>query len=297
MALFSAGSAFAAGIRGGCFALSIARLNMRLRKSLFSSLVKQEIGFFDVTQTGQILSRITSDTTIMSDTLALNVNVCLRSLITAKEVVSSMRTVRSFAGELAEVDRYSIKLLDTYRIQKRSAAAYGGYVWCSELFSLFLVVATLYYGGHLVISGQLSGGQLVSFILYQLQLGYAFDSVAHVYSGLMQAAGASEKVFQFINREPVIPNRNGLKPASLRGHLEFNNVTFAYPSRPETKVLKNVSFKVEPGEVVALVGPSGGGKSSCISLLEHFYETSSGSVLLDGIPIEQYDHSFLHEKV
>jgi len=64
------------------------------------------------------------------------------------------------------------------------------------------------------------------------------QSVAHVYSGLMQAAGASEKVFQFINREPVIPNRNGLKPASLRGHLEFNNVTFAYPSRPETKVLK-----------------------------------------------------------
>ncbi|ELT94942.1 hypothetical protein CAPTEDRAFT_6286 [Capitella teleta] len=351
MGLLAAASALCAGLRGGFFKVAMVRLNIRIRNYLFLSILNQEIGFFDTTKTGDITSRLTSDVTTMSDTLSLNVNVFLRSLIkslgvivfmvrlswrltvvtliglpiimgvssvygqyykklsssvqdslakaneVAEEVVSSMRTVRSFANESDEVKRYDIKLQVTKKLKMKEAFAYAGYIWSNELFALSLIVATLYYGGHLVVNDALTGGSLVSFILYQMELGFALESISYVYSGLMESVGASEKVFEFIDRKPVIRHNGKLKPATLKGHLEFKDVVFSYPSRPETEVLKGVSFKVEPGEVVALVGPSGGGKSSCVNLLEHFYETKSGQVLLDGIDIQQYDHGYLHEKV
>ncbi|TKR97011.1 hypothetical protein L596_010942 [Steinernema carpocapsae] len=115
----------------------------------------------------------------------------------------------------------------------------------------------------------------------------------------MQAVGASRKVFDFIDRKPLVSNDGRIGPdgrvTKLEGRIEFRNVKFSYPIR--LPVMKNLSFTVNPGEVVALVGPSGGGKSSCIAMLEHFYEPDSGEVLLDGIPIREYDHKFLHTKI
>ena len=176
-------------------------------------------------------------------------------------------------------------------------------------------------------------------------------------AGLMEAVGAAEKVFELIDREPKIDHHSGAdKPDVLDGLIEFRNVSFAYPTRPDVQVLKNVSFKAHPGEVVALVGmsvlshppslslslsllslsplslslppppsislspslhltlllslptfsctllysligPSGGGKSSCIAMLERFYEPQSGCVLLDGRPLSQYDHTYFHTRV
>uniref|UniRef100_A0A915I6N5 ABC transporter domain-containing protein n=1 Tax=Romanomermis culicivorax TaxID=13658 RepID=A0A915I6N5_ROMCU len=118
-----------------------------------------------------------------------------------------------------------------------------------------------------------------------------------VYTGLMEAAGAASKVFELIDRKPTIKNDGALEPSSVQGRVEFRDVTFSYPSRPETTVLKGVTFSLDPGEVVALVGPSGGGKSSCISLLEHFYEPSSGQILLDGTPISKFSHKYFHKMI
>jgi ATP-binding cassette subfamily B (MDR/TAP) protein 9 len=132
------------------------------------------------------------------------------------------------------------------------------YCCCLQLFALSLIVATLYYGGHLVVNDELTGGNLVSFILYQMELGFALEvsyrlyflftlltlminllqSISYVYSGLMEAVGASEKVFEFIDRQPEIRNEGKLRPATLQGHLEFKDVVFAYPSRPTSQVLK-----------------------------------------------------------
>lgn len=215
----------------------------------------------------------------------------------AEEVCSSMRTVHSFANEDEEAKRYSERLNVTYKLKIKESFAFAGYMWSTQLFSLSLVVSTLYYGGHLVVNELISGGNLVSFILYQMELGYALESISNVYSGLMQAIGASEKVFEYIDRKPQIPTSGYLAPDKLEGKLEFQNVTFSYPSRPNCKVLENVSFEVKPGEVVALVGPSGSGKSSCVNLLEHFYEMQEGQVLLDGLPINTYDHKYLHKKI
>ncbi|PFX32325.1 ATP-binding cassette sub-family B member 9 [Stylophora pistillata] len=351
MTLISLGTAIAAGLRGGLFNLIAARFTKRISNFLFGSIVKQEIGFFDSTKTGDIVSRLSSDTTKMSDQVGLNINVFLRNCVqsigtcvfmfklswkltivtlvglplvalisdiygdyykklatevqeeTAKaneiaaEVVSSMKTVRSFANEDGEYERYKSKQDGIYRLKVKESFLYGGYRWWTEILSLAIDVIVLLYGGHLVINGDLTGGYLVSFILYLLQLSFYIDEVGEIYTGLMEAVGASQKVFELIDREPKIQNSGVVTPGEVSGEVTFQNVSFAYPTRPDITVLDKVSFSIKPGEVIALVGPSGGGKSTCISLLEHFYEPTSGEVLIDSIPVKNFDHKYLHNKV
>ena len=351
MTLISLGTAIAAGLRGGMFTLIAARFTKRISNILFGSIVKQEIGFFDGTKTGDIVSRLTSDTTKMSAQVGLNINVLLRNCVqsigtcvfmfklswkltvvtliglplvafisdiygdyykklstevqeaTAKaneiaaEVVSSMKTVRSFANEDDECKRYENKQEAIYKLRIKESFLYGGYRWCTEILALALDVIVLLYGGHLVLEGELSGGYLVSFILYQLQLSFYIDEVGEIYTGLMESVGASQKVFELIDRKPKIQNNGIVMPTEVLGEVKFQNVSFAYPTRPDILVLDNVSFNAGPGEVIALVGPSGGGKSTCISLLEHFYEPTAGEVLIDSTPVKNFEHKYLHNKV
>ncbi|KAM8816044.1 ABC-type oligopeptide transporter ABCB9 isoform 3-T3 [Rhynchonycteris naso] len=341
----------ALGIRGGIFTLIFARLNIRLRNCLFRSLVSQETSFFDENRTGDLISRLTSDTTMVSDLVSQNINIFLRNMVkvtgvvifmfslswqlslvtfmgfpiimmvsdiygkyykrlskevqnalarasnTAEETISAMKTVRSFANEEEEADVYSQKLQQVYKLNRKEAAAYMYYVWGSGLTLLVVQVSILYYGGHLVISGQMTSGNLISFIIYEFVLGDCMESVGSVYSGLMQGVGAAEKVFEFIDRQPTMVHDGNLAPDHMEGRVDFENVTFTYRTRPHTKVLQNVSFSLSPGKVTALVGPSGSGKSSCVNILENFYPLEGGRVLLDGKPIGAYDHKFLHRVI
>ncbi|XP_023383913.1 ATP-binding cassette sub-family B member 9 [Pteropus vampyrus] len=351
MCLLAIGSSFAAGIRGGIFTLIFARLNIRLRNRLFRSLVSQETSFFDENRTGDLISRLTSDTTMVSDLVSQNINIFLRNTVkvtgvvvfmfslswqlslvtfmgfpiimmvsdiygkyykrlskevqnalarasnTAEETISALKTVRSFANEEAEAEVYSRKLQQVYKLNRKEAAAYTYYVWGSGLTLLVVQVSILYYGGHLVISGQMTSGNLISFIIYEFVLGDCMESVGSVYSGLMQGVGAAEKVFEFIDRQPTMVHDGNLAPDHLEGRVDFENVTFTYRTRPHTKVLQNVSFSLSPGKVTALVGPSGSGKSSCVNVLENFYPLDGGRVLLDGRPVGAYDHKFLHRVI
>ncbi|XP_014402507.1 PREDICTED: ATP-binding cassette sub-family B member 9 [Myotis brandtii] len=351
MCLLALGSSFAAGIRGGIFTLIFARLNIRLRNCLFRSLVSQETSFFDENRTGDLISRLTSDTTMVSDLVSQNINVFLRNAVkitgvvvfmfslswqlslvtfmgfpiimmvsdiygkyykrlskevqnalarasnTAEETISAMKTVRSFANEEQEAEVYSQKLQQVYKLNRKEAAAYTYYVWGSGLTLLVVQVSILYYGGHLVISGQMTSGNLISFIIYEFVLGDCMESVGSVYSGLMQGVGAAEKVFEFIDRQPTMVHDGNLAPDRVEGRVDFENVTFTYRTRPHTKVLQDVSFSLSPGKVTALVGPSGSGKSSCVHILENFYPLEGGRVLLDGKPISAYDHKFLHRVI
>eukprot|EP00064_Thunnus_orientalis_P016497 superscaffoldBa00003285_g16563 len=298
-----------------------------------------------------IISRLSADTTQVSDLISQNVNVFLRSTIkgagffifmfgmcwkltlvtimgfpfialvsklygeyykkltkevqttlaeankVAEETISAMRTVRSFANECGEADSYYAKLLVMFQLNKKQALAYACYMWSSCISELALEVAILYYGGYLVVTGQMSSGALISFFIYMLELGECLESIASVYTGLMQGVGAAEKVFEYLDRKPKHPADGTEAPDACNGLVEFKDVTFAYPTRPETDILKGVSFTLRPGEVTALVGPSGSGKSSCVTLLENFYLPQQGQVLLDGKPVHTFQHDYLHSKV
>uniref|UniRef100_UPI00398E794E ABC-type oligopeptide transporter ABCB9 n=1 Tax=Pristiophorus japonicus TaxID=55135 RepID=UPI00398E794E len=351
MALIGIVSASSAGARGGLFTLSFARLNVRIRGLLFKSLLQQDIAFFDCNHTGDITSRLTSDTTVVSNMISQNLNVFSRNLIKcvgvcvfmftlswkltvvtllgfpvimmvskfygkyykglskqvqdalgqanniAEETMSSMKTVRSFATEQIELNHYNEKLHNVYNLNKKEALAYTYYTWSSRFVAISVQVAILYYGGYLVVSGHITGGDLISFIIYELELGDSLESIGSVYTGLMQGVGAAEKVFEYMNHQPSVPNNGTLAPEKLTGEVTFRNVSFAYPTRPDTQILKNVSFTLRPGEVTALVGASGSGKSSCVQLMENFYNPQTGEILLDDRPVHEYDHQYLHSQV
>ncbi|KAM6965345.1 ABC-type oligopeptide transporter ABCB9 [Aplochiton taeniatus] len=351
LAALALASSLAQGMRGGAFTLTFARLNLRLRNLLFRSLMRQEIGFFDANHTGDIISRLTSDTTQVSDLISQNINIFLRSVIkslgyfifmfgmswkltlvtlmgfpfiaivsqmygeyykrltkdvqtalaeankVAEETISAMKTVRSFASEEQEAESYYARLMVMFQLNKKQAIAFACYIWSSYISELALQVAILYYGGHLVVTGQISGGTLISFVIYELELGECLESIASVYTGLMQGVGAAEKVFEYLDRKPQNPLDGQEAPDTCKGLVEFKDITFAYPTRPEMDVLRGISFTLRPGEVTALVGPSGSGKSSCVGLLENFYLPQQGQVLLDGKPVHTYEHNYLHAQV
>ncbi|KAJ8354558.1 hypothetical protein SKAU_G00221250 [Synaphobranchus kaupii] len=331
--------------------ITMSCIHTFIQGQVFQSVLKQEIAFFDTMHTGDIVSRITTDTNTMSESLSEKLSLLMwysmrvvflfifmlrlswklsmftalglpiiwvipefsgkfyqalsarvqeslaRANHVATETFSSMKTVRSFANEDGETRRYQQRLEETYSLNKQEAAAYAASTWTNSLSSLALKVSILYYGGRLVTGGAVSSGDLVSFVLYELQFTAAVEVIMSYYPHIKKAIGASEKIFEYVDRKPQVPPDGSLAPETLKGHLQFKNVTFAYPKRPETAVLKGFSLKLKPGEVTALVGPSGGGKSTCVSLLERFYQPQEGEILLDGKPLDSYQNQYLHRKI
>ncbi|XP_067395738.1 ABC-type oligopeptide transporter ABCB9 isoform X2 [Emydura macquarii macquarii] len=308
MSLLAIGSSFAAGIRGGVFTLIFARLNIRLRNCLFKSLVAQETSFFDENRTGDIISRLTSDTTIVSDLVSQNINIFLRNVVKATGVIVFMFSL-SWQLSLVTFMGFPIIMLvsDLYgkyykklskEVQNALAKANNT---AEETISAMKTVRSFasedmeanVYWEKLQQVYKLNKKEALAYTYYVWSSG----SVGSVYSGLMQGVGAAEKVFEFIDRKPTMVNNGTLAPDHVDGKVEFRNVTFSYATRSATQVLQNVSFTLYPGKVTALVGPSGSGKSSCVNILENFYPLQDGQVLLDGQPINMYDHKYLHSVI
>jgi ATP-binding cassette, subfamily B (MDR/TAP), member 9 len=183
----------------------------------------------------------------------------------------------------------------------------------------------VFYGGMLVRNGDMTSGELVSFLLYLQSLSDAFATLGWVFTSLMQAVGAADKVFELMHRKPRItpPSATdevaqssrrvgilgieatktrrqrtyGRRPEDARGEIVLEDVVMYYPARPKRRVLNGLSLKIEPGSIVALVGQSGGGKSSVMSLIQHLYEQSSGRVLFDGIDVNELCPEWLSRNI
>ncbi|KAM4020781.1 antigen peptide transporter 1 isoform 2-T2 [Anomaloglossus baeobatrachus] len=224
-----------------------------------------------------------------------------RSLSAANQVVleifSNMKTVRSFANEDGECQRYEAKLQDIYELNKTEALAYSCNLVANSLSGLVLKVAILYFGGRLVTYGEVSGGELVSFILYELQFTSSVEVLQRMYPDVKKAVGSSKKVLEYMDRTPQLPPPGNLKPTHLKGHVQFKNVTFSYPKRKDTPALQDVSFDLREEQVTALVGACDAGKSTVVQLLLKFYQPQKGDILLDGKPVSEYDNEYYRRMV
>lgn len=215
----------------------------------------------------------------------------------AEESLGNVRTVRAFAREESEVSRYAGQVNNAFELGRKLALAYGAFQGAMGFAAYAAIAAVLWYGGTLVIAGEMGVGDLTSYMLYTLFLAFALGGLSGLYSDFNRAIGASERVFELIDRVPGVVNGNGTKLARVQGHMRLEGLHFAYPTRPEMEVLKGVDIELEPGRVLALVGPSGSGKSTVASLLLRFYDPTAGKVTLDGHDIQSLDTHWLREQI
>ncbi|ERE88233.1 antigen peptide transporter 2 [Cricetulus griseus] len=285
MCLFSVGSSLSAGCRGGSFLFTMSRINLRIRELLFSSLLRQDLGFFQETKTGELNSRLSSDTSLMSRWLPLNANILLRSLV---KVVGLYYFMLRVSPRLTFLSLLDLPL---------TIAAEKVYNPRHQVMALGMQVLILNCGVQQILAGEVTRGGLLSFLLFQEEVGHYVRNLVYMYGDMLSNVGAAEKVFCYIDRKPNLPQPGTLAPTRLEGRVEFQDISFSYPSRPEKPVLKGLTFTLHPGKVTALVGPNGSGKSTVAALLQNLYQPTGGRLLLDGQPLVQYDHHYLHRQV
>lgn len=212
------------------------------------------------------------------------------SQVIVEETLQGISNVKAFANEWYEIARYRGKISEIVSIAIKGGQ-YRGYFASFIIFCLFgAIVAVVWFGVTLSIKGEMSVGQLITFVLYSTFVGASFGGIAELYAQIQKAVGATERVFELLEEQPE--NINGNQPIvteKIKGNVTFKNVGFSYPSRKEIEVLKGVSFTAKFGQKIALVGPSGAGKSTISALLLRFYDLNSGEIIIDDKSIYDYD--------
>jgi len=219
----------------------------------------------------------------------------------AEEGLSTMATVRSFAGEGLESRRFSEKLAAYLKLVAQQARFYIVYLACTSMLPQFVTALVIFYGGKLAMEGHIKASNLVSFVFYLQTLNSNFSTLGDFYTSIVQALGAATRVFELIDRKPKLP----LEPApeetatldKCHGTLRLDGIRFKYPARPNIEVLQGLSLEVPAGKVVALVGPSGNGKSTVIGLLKRLYKAHEGRVTLDGTDLWSFPHRDFHRAI
>ena len=312
-----------------------------MRREVYARVIGLSPEFFESTRTGEILSRLTTDTTLIQSVVGSTASVALRNtlifaggsvllivsspkltgivflivVLVVLPVIVFGRRVRRLSREsqdrLADVGAFAGESLDAVRTvqafgrEDASRRRFGGIVETAHAVALrqirsralltgivILLVfgavdVVLWIGARDVISGAMTGGQLAAFVFYAVMVAGSVGSLSEVYGDLQRAAGATERLMELLATKPAIsaPESPVALPRPARGAVRFDRVTFRYPARPEIRALDSYSLSVSPGERLALVGPSGAGKTTVFQLLLRFYDPESGRVSIDGVDL------------
>ncbi|MDX1625499.1 MAG: ABC transporter transmembrane domain-containing protein [Wenzhouxiangellaceae bacterium] len=326
------------------------RLVTDLRREVYDRVIRMGPEFFAVTRTGEVLSRLNTDTTLVETLIGSSASVAIRNFImligsavllvvtapslagviaamivlvflpvavlgrwvrrlsrTAQdrvadfsahgdETINAASTVQAFAQERRESGRFREAVERAFDAQKRRIAATTVLIVLVIVLTFGSVTFVLWLGARAVLAGSLTPGQLSQFVLYALLAAGSTASLSEIWGGVQRAAGAMERLLELLTARDaldVVPPREALPTGPLGVRLE--DVTFAYPSRPDDAVLDGLSLSVEPGETVALVGPSGAGKTTIFQLVLRFYDPDTGRVAVGGRDIRHIEPAELRE--
>src|SRR6201998_3871304 len=321
------------------------RIVADLRRDVFAHLISLSPAFFDSARSGELISRLTADTTQIKSAVGASVSIALRNVMLfvgavavmvvtsprlsgfvllaipliviplvafgrwvrrlsrnaqdtladatayASELVGAIRTVQAYTGERLANARFGGEVEQAYEAARVSTQA-RAILTAVIIFIVFSsVIAILWVGSHDVLTGAITPGRLGQFVLYAAFAATGLGQLSEVWGEVSAASGAAERLFEILHVKPEIaaPASPRALPVPARGDVSFDNVSFAYPSRPDTAAVDGVSFKVRAGEKVAIVGPSGAGKSTLFHLLLRFYDPTSGTISFDGVPVRQAD--------
>ena len=334
----------------------VARLGERvigdLRRAMYRHFLSLSPAYYEVTRSGDILSRLSADTAVLQTLIGSSISVALRNCVLlaggiimmlatsakltgfvllgipfvvvpiiilgrkvrrlskanqeraadvsscAEETIYGIRTVQAFNHEGISAQQFNATVEDAVGAAVRhiSVRAIMIAVVISVVMSAIGVV--LWIGGHDVLNHILTAGQLTAFVSYAAITASAMGAISEVMGDLSRAAGATDRIFELLSVTPTITAPS--VPAELptpRGELGFEQVTFAYPSRPDVPALKNISFTVKAGERVAIVGPSGGGKTTLYQMILRFYDPQMGIIRLDGVDVKNADPSAVRARL
>ena len=213
-----------------------------------------------------------------------------------EETLQGISNVKAFTNEFFEINRYIKKTNEVMHIAKKSGRYRGAFA-SFIIFCLFgSIVAVIWYGVLMINSNELSIGELFTFILYSVFIGASVGGMADIYAKLQKAIGATEHLMDILEEEKEEINSN-FNANAVKGHIKFQDLSFAYPSRPDVQVLNKLNFEVKQGHNIALVGPSGAGKTTLASILFGFYKIEDGLISIDSKNIQDYDLHFLRKQI
>lgn len=207
------------------------------------------------------------------------------------ETFGAIRTVFAFCRETYMTDLFSTQVESTYHASLKRIEARARLTALVMILVFGAISIVLWYGGQGVIKGHMTAGQLSAFLFYAVAVAGASGSLSEIHGDILRAAGGIERIFEFLELKPSLKISASPQPlpSPVQGHIQFMDVSFSYPSRPHHLVFKDISFEASKGKVIALVGPSGVGKTTVFNLLMRFYDPLKGQIFLDGIPLEDLD--------
>ncbi|KGM49073.1 ABC transporter transmembrane domain-containing protein [Pseudooceanicola atlanticus] len=313
-----------------------------IRKAVFGRVIGMSPAFYETTMTGEVLSRITTDTTLIQSVIGSSISIALRNMLifmgglvlmlftsakltglvllivpavivpiltlgrrlrvlsrenqdwiaassgNASEALLSVQTVQAFTHERRSRDEFDRVTEESFNSARKRITA-RAVMTMIVIFLIFSgVVGVLWIGAHDVRQGEMSTGALVQFVIYSVMVAGSVAALSEIWGEVQRAAGATERLVELLQIRDQVqdPDAPLALPEPVRGAIDFEGVTFSYPSRPAEPALDNVTLHVKPGETVALVGPSGAGKSTVIQMILRFYDPAKGQVRLDGADLK-----------
>ncbi|WP_295393070.1 ABC transporter transmembrane domain-containing protein [uncultured Thiodictyon sp.] len=324
-----------------------------VRTAVFTRVLSLDVGFFETTRTGEVISRLTSDTTLLQTVVGSTLAMALRTSLLVlgglimlaltsphltglvllgvpvvvlplwligyrlrrlarasqdriadvgayvDESMHAIRTVQSFCHEAIDRARYGERVESAFETARRRAGLSAALSAIATALTFGAIGAVLWVGGREVLAGRLSGGELSAFLFYAVLVASSVGSLSELVGELLRGAGASERLMELLATQSQIrpPAEPRPLPSPVRGQIDFVDLGFAYPAHPDLPVLRDLRVTIEPGAKVALVGPSGAGKTTLFQLLLRFYDPQQGAIQFDGVDLRELDPQRLRGQI